>query len=532
MSGLRIDAATTAKVSAAATYDDCRCNRCGGRLVFPSMRPADDVFIAECIVCQSCGSKFDWVWGVPYLCRFEQTDFPSLMEFAANIEAPPRFAPELMTEWHQLLAAYHVASNKERFLAEADPRKAPYVKPRYNEWLELHTLIAGVERRGAKVLDVGAGAGFDAFAHVLAGADVTALEFSPILAREGRRGLPMMRWIGGCSHALPFANASFDIVFANAAMHHMRDIPASIAEMLRVLKPGGWLITCSDSFRADHTPDMDELNVFNRHTAVLNGVNERLPRFTEFVQALKRLRPHIEPHLFTHYLYRAPQPDGSRADLVEIREWDFDRDLPLLATLSGSILLKVRVVHPTGEPSRVQTVPGISPAELAGKLDSVSNAAAYIVRWAPEEAINRRPSHHDKLQLMNGWLAPERRRRRQGWRRARWFMRRRRSQSSLVFRVHSQQARELEMLVNGLTATTETLPAGAWKRITLPLDTVPPNLPFVVELRLSGSHERFEDDLFDVTGRRFTVSFPRLVASCFSAGARTFQTSGKPLRTS
>jgi ubiquinone/menaquinone biosynthesis C-methylase UbiE len=53
----------------------------------------------------------------------------------------------------------------------------------------------------------------------------------------------MMRWIGGFSHVLRFTHGSFDFVFANAALHRIRDIPAAISEMLRVLRPGGYLIS-------------------------------------------------------------------------------------------------------------------------------------------------------------------------------------------------------------------------------------------------------------------------------------------------
>jgi SAM-dependent methyltransferase len=440
---------------------------------------------------------------VPYLSQYEQADFPSLVEIAANIEAPPRFKPDSLREWHQLLAAYHITPDKEGFLARTGPSIASYVKPRYNEWLELETLTRGIERRGAKVLDVGAGAGFDAFTHFLAGAEVTALEFSPILAREGRRGLPMIRWIGGCSHALPFANASFDVVVANAALHHMRDIPAAIAEMLRVLRPGGWLLTSSDSFRADRTTEQYEVRTFHRDPAVLNGVNERVPRLAEFVQTLKCVRTKIEPRLFTHCLYGAPQPDGSRANLFDIREWDFDRDITLLSTLSGSLLMKMQVKHSLGDPPRIQTGRGMSPAQLANRLESVSTAMAYVVRWAPEDAINQPLSRHGKLQLLNGWLVPEKFRQAQGWRRARWYLRRQAKQSGLVFRVRTAQARQMELLVEGRVAKIESLPARTWKRITLPLDTVQPDLPFVIELKLCDSTEHFDDDLFDVSGRRF-----------------------------
>jgi SAM-dependent methyltransferase len=39
--------------------------------------------------------------------------------------------------------------------------------------------------------------------------------------------------------ALPFPDASFDLVYGRQVLHHARNLPAFCAEMARVLKPGG-----------------------------------------------------------------------------------------------------------------------------------------------------------------------------------------------------------------------------------------------------------------------------------------------------
>jgi 2-polyprenyl-3-methyl-5-hydroxy-6-metoxy-1,4-benzoquinol methylase len=44
----------------------------------------------------------------------------------------------------------------------------------------------------------------------------------------------------GSLEALRFADATFDVVFCNGVVHHMANPEAGIAELMRVLKPGGW----------------------------------------------------------------------------------------------------------------------------------------------------------------------------------------------------------------------------------------------------------------------------------------------------
>src|SRR4030095_7538507 len=44
------------------------------------------------------------------------------------------------------------------------------------------------------------------------------------------------------SERLPFPGGSFDVVFARAVLHHMKDLDAACCEFARVLKPGGRLV--------------------------------------------------------------------------------------------------------------------------------------------------------------------------------------------------------------------------------------------------------------------------------------------------
>jgi len=48
---------------------------------------------------------------------------------------------------------------------------------------------------------------------------------------------------------LPFEDQSFDLVFGHAVLHHLPNLPAALAELRRVLRPGGTLAFCGEPSR-------------------------------------------------------------------------------------------------------------------------------------------------------------------------------------------------------------------------------------------------------------------------------------------
>jgi len=43
-------------------------------------------------------------------------------------------------------------------------------------------------------------------------------------------------------HAIPFSENTFDVIFCNHVLEHVKDDIQAVREMHRVLKPGGWAI--------------------------------------------------------------------------------------------------------------------------------------------------------------------------------------------------------------------------------------------------------------------------------------------------
>jgi SAM-dependent methyltransferase len=114
------------------------------------------------------------------------------------------------------------------------------------EWVAVRALLpepAGV------ALDLGAGHGISSYALARAGWQVTAAEPDPselvgaaaiaALARDAALPIEVVRTAG---ERLPFADRSFDLVFARQVLHHARHLVELCREAHRVLRPGGTLL--------------------------------------------------------------------------------------------------------------------------------------------------------------------------------------------------------------------------------------------------------------------------------------------------
>lgn len=109
------------------------------------------------------------------------------------------------------------------------------------------TLLRRVDfKAGQRYLDVGCGNG--AASIYLArtyGLHVTGVDIDPEqirLAQEHSAGLKGAQFMPGDGCRLPFEAGEFDIVFTNKVMHHVPYWPDVLAEMVRVLRPGGYFI--------------------------------------------------------------------------------------------------------------------------------------------------------------------------------------------------------------------------------------------------------------------------------------------------
>lgn len=105
------------------------------------------------------------------------------------------------------------------------------------------------------VLEIGAGTGYFSLNLAQLGLieRATATDISPgmlsaLRASAGRLGIEV-ETVESEAEALPFDDASFDLVFGHAVLHHIPDLAGAFAEFHRVLRPGGVVAFCGEPSR-------------------------------------------------------------------------------------------------------------------------------------------------------------------------------------------------------------------------------------------------------------------------------------------
>jgi len=96
-------------------------------------------------------------------------------------------------------------------------------------------------RPGDRVLDACCGTGDLAVEAVRLGGRVTGLDFSPRMLERARRKAPAVEWVQGDLLELPFGDGSFESATVGFGVRNVADLDRGIAELRRVLVPGGRL---------------------------------------------------------------------------------------------------------------------------------------------------------------------------------------------------------------------------------------------------------------------------------------------------
>jgi SAM-dependent methyltransferase len=156
-----------------------------------------------------------------------------------------------MTATHEKLVERQYGDRADAYVNSASHAQGP----------DLDRIEAVVRAHpAARVLDLGCGGGHVAYRAAPHVAEVVACDLLPAMLaavekEAARRGLANIRTQAAPAEALPFADASFDILLCRFTGHHWRNWEAGLREARRVTKPGGIAIFADTVAPADPLVD-------------------------------------------------------------------------------------------------------------------------------------------------------------------------------------------------------------------------------------------------------------------------------------
>jgi SAM-dependent methyltransferase len=205
------------------------------------------------------------------------------------------------------------------------------------------TLLWSELRDRGRVLEVGVGTGLLALRLHEAGIPVSGLDLSaPMLAKlvEKAGGAPPFPLVRGDATAMPFADRAFGAVYLRWVLHLIPDWRAALAEMARVLRPGGVLVVSLGAFdevgRAVRARFSEITRLSTDPVGLMWGDHDELDAALEGLRLRLRVLPAIRDE--------EEEPLGSFLDAIEEGRWSWTWHVPKDARVDA-----VRELRPWAE---------------------------------------------------------------------------------------------------------------------------------------------------------------------------------------
>jgi SAM-dependent methyltransferase len=169
------------------------------------------------------------------------------------------------------------------------------------------TFLLAERKVGERVLDLGCGLGEFTAALAEHGVEVVGCDVSQEALRLARERFPTLEFVLS-GDELPFGDATFDVVWAGEVLEHVQDGLGLLAEVRRVLVPGGrllvstpdhgpirrlWLGLSRAAFERNFDPRSDHVRFFTARTlrATLEAADLGQPQITRRARTLLAIAP-------------------------------------------------------------------------------------------------------------------------------------------------------------------------------------------------------------------------------------------------
>ena len=189
------------------------------------------------------------------------------------------------------------------------------------------SLLAAELRDRGRVLEVGVGTGLLALRLHEAGIPVSGLDLSaPMLAKLVHKagGAPPFPLVRGDATTMPFADRAFGAVYLRWVLHLIPDWRAALAEIARVVRPGGVLVVSLGAFdevgRAVRARFSEITGLSTDPVGLMWGDHDALDAELEGLGLRLRVLPAIPEE--------EEEPLGSFLDAIEEGRWSWTWHVP------------------------------------------------------------------------------------------------------------------------------------------------------------------------------------------------------------
>ena len=190
---------------------------------------------------EAVAAHYSWARHVDHVWTFLTCERRVAPVPPAQVVTGDEYKDEVQRQWDNDPAGSHYVKDAQRHTLEWFLEAEAYRHGEYAPWMR--ETMEFDRHAGEELLEIGAGMGTDLAQFAKGGAHVTDLDLSSghlELAKESfqLRGLTG-RFVHHDAETLPFPDNAFDVVYSNGVLHHTPNTRDVVAEIRRVLKPGG-----------------------------------------------------------------------------------------------------------------------------------------------------------------------------------------------------------------------------------------------------------------------------------------------------
>lgn len=147
------------------------------------------------------------------------------------------------------------------------------------------------------ILDVGCGPGtisIDLAANYVSQGKVLATDYTGDVLKTAKasadeQGVENINFEQADIHNLPYANDTFDVVHAHQVLQHITDPVKALQEMLRVVKPGGYVAARDTDYESfEWYPDIDGMSFWKQKYLEVARANGGDPMIGKYLHAVAR----------------------------------------------------------------------------------------------------------------------------------------------------------------------------------------------------------------------------------------------------